>query len=93
MRVLFVGLGSVGQRHLRNLKKMLGEEVELLAYRKTKHNMLIVDGKGEECESLEQYYGVRTIENMKDAFKEPVDAVFVTNPSSKHIDTHALLDF
>ena len=31
MKVLFVGLGAIGQRHLRNLRAILGEEVEFLA--------------------------------------------------------------
>ena len=33
MKVLFTGLGSIGQRHLRNLRKLLGNSVEILAYR------------------------------------------------------------
>ena len=33
MKVLFTGLGSIGQRHLRNLRKLIGDSVEVLAYR------------------------------------------------------------
>src|SRR5439155_7560394 len=31
MRVLIVGLGSIGQRHVRNLRALLGDQIELLA--------------------------------------------------------------
>ena len=37
MKVLFVGLGSAGQRHLRNLKKLLGDEITVMAYRVRRH--------------------------------------------------------
>ena len=33
VKVLLCGLGSIGQRHARNLRTLLGDEVELLAYR------------------------------------------------------------
>ena len=32
-RILMVGLGSIGQRHLRNVRAILGPEVEIIAYR------------------------------------------------------------
>ena len=35
MKILFVGLGSIGQRHLINLKKVMDDDVEILAYRET----------------------------------------------------------
>ena len=33
MKALFCGLGSVGQRHLRNLRTLMGDDVTVLAYR------------------------------------------------------------
>ena len=33
MKVLFIGLGSAGQRHLRNIKRLLGNEAVISAYR------------------------------------------------------------
>ena len=33
---LFVGLGSIGQRHIRNLKKILGKNANFYAFRKKK---------------------------------------------------------
>ena len=33
--ILFIGLGSIGQRHLRNLNKILSNNASFYAYRKT----------------------------------------------------------
>ncbi len=33
MRILIVGLGAIGQRHVRNLRALLGDGVELVAVR------------------------------------------------------------
>jgi hypothetical protein len=33
VKALFCGLGSIGQRHVRNLRALLGDRVEILAYR------------------------------------------------------------
>ena len=35
INILFFGLGSIGQRHLRNLKKILNNKANFYAYRKT----------------------------------------------------------
>ncbi len=87
MKILFVGLGSIGQRHLINLKKVMDDDVEILAYRETNHNMLIINGVGKECGSLKQYYGFREFNNLDDALKESPNLVFVTNPTSRHLET------
>ncbi len=87
MKALFIGLGSMGQRHLINFKKIMGEGGQILAYRETKRNTLIINCVGKECDSLEQYYGFKQFHNLDDALKESPDVVFVTNPSSKHLET------
>ena len=33
MKILFCGLGGIGQRHLRNLRQLLGDELQVHAYR------------------------------------------------------------
>ena len=33
MKALFVGLGSIGQRHLRNIRQLVGDDLEVIAYR------------------------------------------------------------
>lgn len=43
MKILFIGLGSAGQRHLRNIKRILGVNVEFIAYRVRKYARLFDD--------------------------------------------------
>ncbi len=58
-RCLFVGLGGIGQRHLRNLRGLLGDSVEVVAYRvrgerqTLDDNLQVLPGV-----DLEQKYGV-----------------------------------
>ena len=42
MKILFVGLGSIGQRHLQNLKK-IRKDVELFALKTSNNNEIIKD--------------------------------------------------
>ena len=43
MRILIVGLGSIGQRHVRNLRALLGDQVELMAVRVRGLNHILTD--------------------------------------------------
>ena len=51
MKILLIGLGSAGQRHMRNLKRILGGEAEFIAYRVRKlervfdDNLNIIEGQ------------------------------------------------
>lgn len=86
MKALFVGLGSTGQRHLVNFKRIMGKDADIIAYRKTNHNILINSGDGKPITSLEKYYGFRQFNNLNNALGEFPDIVFITNPTSKHIE-------
>jgi len=85
-RCLFVGLGGIGQRHLRNLRALLGESVEVMAYRvrgerqTLDDNLQVVPGV-----DLEQKYGVAVCSDLQQALASRPDVVFVTNPSSMHV--------
>ena len=57
MRALIVGCGSVGRRHIRNLRQLC--EVDLIAYRRTLR----------DAEALEREFGVRTFSRLKEAGK------------------------
>lgn len=78
-------MGSAGQRHLRNLRRLAGKDLELFALRESRHNRLIVNGDAKECASLEAHYGLRSFSDLTEALATAPDAVFVTNPSSKHM--------
>ncbi|MDR4508948.1 MAG: Gfo/Idh/MocA family oxidoreductase [Candidatus Brocadiaceae bacterium] len=86
MKALFVGLGSVGQRHLVNFKEIVGNDAEVFAYRSTNHNILIKDGTGIPCESLAEHYKLKEFYDIHEALSVSPDVVFITNPSSKHLE-------
>jgi len=86
MKLLFVGLGSIGQRHLSNLRSIYDkDDFEVLAYRCSCHNKLIRDGQAKECPSLSEHYGFQPFHDLDKALDVHPDAVFITNPSSLHI--------
>lgn len=86
MKALFAGLGSAGQRHLTNLKRLLNDDVELLAFRQTGHRLRIADCRAEAVESLDAHYGMRSFSSLDAALDERPDVVFVTNPASMHLE-------
>lgn len=86
MKILVAGLGSIGQRHVRNLRELLGEELELLAFRVRRSSPLIrADLTAEPDSSLETAYGIRDFDDLDVALAERPDAVFVTNPNALHL--------
>ena len=85
MRILLVGLGSIGQRHARNLRATLGGNVELLAYRVRGLTHIITPDMRIAPGDVEARYGLTVFTNLEDALAARPDAVFVTNPNSLHI--------
>ena len=87
INILFFGLGSIGQRHLRNLKKLLSNKVNFYAYRKTRHVPLL-DNKGNKIKGeVEKKFNISTITDLNFVDEFNIDIVFVTNPSSLHINS------
>jgi len=85
LRALMVGLGSIGQRHARNLRRLLGDGVELSAFRARGRTHVLTDDQRVESETgLVECLGVRVFPDLDAALGEHPDAVFVTNPSSLH---------
>lgn len=88
MKVLFCGLGSVGQRHLRNLGAVLGEDVEVLAWRARGGGpVLNADMTVRPGADLESTYGIRSFARLDDALAERPEAAFITNPNTLHVST------
>lgn len=73
MKFLIAGLGSIGQRHLQNLRSLSAGEI--IAYRVRKQ------GPGE----LEKQYSITSYSDLDKALNQKPDAVLVTNPTSLHI--------
>lgn len=87
MRVLFAGLGGIGQRHVRNLRSLLGSDAEIIAYRSRRQQHVLTDRLTiEPGAQLEDRYGIQVVESLEDGLARHPVAVLVTNPTSLHID-------
>ena len=75
MRFLIIGCGSIGQRHARNLRT-LGHE-RIIGYDPS----LELLGK-HGADGL-----LQPVTSLDDAFKQKPDVVFITNPTSLHLET------
>ena len=72
MKFLFLGLGSIGRRHLMNLHGM-GHR-DFYAYR-----------QNSELEPFETEFGVKRVSSYEAGLTERPDVVFVTNPTIFHV--------
>lgn len=75
-KILFVGMGSIGYRHLKNVKEALSS-VEIAALRSNKNSL----SKG--CSDLidREFYDIESAKQF-----DP-DIVFIANPTSMHVET------
>jgi len=88
LKILFCGLGSIGQRHLRNTITILGENVELLAYRKRNDSpVLNADMSVRENAVLANEYPLTEFTDLQEALNQKPDVVFITNPNTEHLKT------
>ena len=87
VKALFFGLGSIGQRHLRNFQLVTKGNGEIFVYRRTAHNLIIKDGMAEQCESLADYYNFKQFDTIDKAFEQKPDLVIITNPTANHLST------
>lgn len=88
MKILMTGLGSIGQRHVRNLRKLYGNEVELIAFRSRGLKTTFSDDlKIREGVDLEAEYGITPYYKLEEALAQKPDAAFITNITSRHMET------
>lgn len=86
MKALFVGLGSIGQRHLRNFLQIC-PQAEVSAVRSTRTVPVLSDANQVVTgSSISDHYGVMEYESLDIALKGKPNLVFVTNPSSMHLE-------
>lgn len=86
MKILFVGLGSIGQRHLRNLRILLGNKCEFLAYRTQGSNLVLNDEMEIDAGlDLSSHYNIQQFYDLQSALAENPDIVFITNPTRFHV--------
>jgi predicted dehydrogenase len=86
VKILFCGLGGIGQRHLRNLRQLLGDELEVHAYRvrgqriKLRDNLTVDEGA-----DLERDYCIHVHHDLAEALAKGPAAAFICNPNSQHV--------
>ncbi len=72
---LFTGCGSIGRRHIKNLKQLT--PCRILAWRV----------RNETLGDFEKETGLESFKSYEEALDQKPDAVFVTNPTSLHLET------
>lgn len=87
MRVLFCGLGGIGQRHLRNLRTLIGaDQLDVHAYRVLgRSTKLRADLTVEAGRDLADDYGVTVHRALDEALAVQPTIVFVCNPTNLHV--------
>lgn len=86
VKILMIGLGSIGQRHLRNLAAHFGKEVEFIAYRvRGLHRTFTDSMEIRDGVSLEEEFSIRSYANLDEALAQKPEIAYVTNITSQHI--------
>ncbi|MGC2210160.1 MAG: Gfo/Idh/MocA family oxidoreductase [Candidatus Korobacteraceae bacterium] len=86
MKVLIIGLGAIGQRHLRNLRALLPDDAEFLAYRvRRKPEAITATLQVDATRDVENEYRIRTFSDLDEALAEAPKIAVISNPSSMHI--------
>jgi predicted dehydrogenase len=86
MNILMVGLGGIGQRHVRNLRALLGDDIDIIAYRVRKLSPVITPTLQIDADrDVEREYHLRVFGDLESALAEKPDIAFICNPSSMHI--------
>ena len=93
-KILVIGLGAAGQRHARNLRSVLGDQLELLAYRSRitspalNERLEVIPGADPAVK-----LGAKVFLKLEDALSARPQAVVIANPSSQHLSVaHAAVE-
>ncbi len=79
MKYLFFGSGSIGRRHMKNLRSIYGNSIEIMAFKSGVYP--------DEPDDFLMELNVKLFYQEEDAFKQSPDIVFVTNPTFLHVKT------
>jgi predicted dehydrogenase len=86
MNILIIGLGSIGQRHLRNLKKIQPKSQFYILRKKYITPLLNNENKVIKGD-IKKKYSLKYIKNLEEIKKKKInlDCAFVCTPTSQHI--------
>jgi len=87
MKVLITGLGSIGQRHARCLRRKYGNGIEIHGYRSRRLRQIIHDDLTMTEGDPAAEYGIIEHRDLDSALEADPQAVFITNPPDLHVDT------
>ena len=76
MKVLFIGLGSIGKRHLRLLNET--RSVENICWR---------SGEGRYANAFDAKYNIKVFKDLGQAIQENPDFAIIANPTALHVET------
>lgn len=82
-----IGLGGIGQRHLRNLRQLYGDSIDIIAWRRRKLNHVLTDRlQIAEGRDLKTEYNFQEYETLNEALSQKPNMAFICTPSSMHIE-------
>ena len=73
MKILVIGLGSMGRRRIRLLKQISGEI-----------SIIGIDSREDRRKQAEEEYGIRTTEDLEKAFEEAPDCIVISTSPLAH---------
>lgn len=86
-RILFVGLGGAGQRHLRIFRDLLPRETEFSAFRAAKKTPLLKSDFSIDMNStVEEQFDLKLFRSLEEAFDNNPDLVAISTPTSLHYE-------
>ncbi|PIQ82332.1 MAG: oxidoreductase [Candidatus Omnitrophica bacterium CG11_big_fil_rev_8_21_14_0_20_64_10] len=83
-KLLLVGLGAAGQRHLRNFRTLLPAGTQFLAYRSGQGRTPVLDDRMQPVPGG-RLEGVRSFDSLEAALREKPEAAVIANPTRFHL--------
>jgi predicted dehydrogenase len=86
VKILIIGLGGIGQRHTRNLRAILGDSVDIIAYRTRRLTHVVTPTMGADTErNVEEVYNITTFTDLDEALAQKPDIAYICNPNNMHV--------
>lgn len=86
MNFLIVGLGGIGQRHLRNLYRLKKKEDNIFVIRNRGNQFVLNDKLQIIGDNLEEKFQIIRLDSFADALANKIDAAFICTPTALHTE-------